>query len=486
MVIHHPAHVLSRVAGRLPRRTTDASRLAVWCWRTHVRLITAIITLVGAILAATPGPAYAQSFIRDTEVENLLNEYAQPIFKAAGLGSQRIAVRIIRHESFNAFVLDGRNVFVNTGMIVQSETPNQVIGVLAHETGHIAGGHLAGLRLKIQQDATRSLLMKILGIAALVGGAAAGGSVRDNAGGVGSALLTTPDLMLERSILSYRRAQESAADQAGAKYLRSTRQSARGMLETFERFANQEYISDTYKDPFVRSHPMATQRLAQLREIAEASPFYETKDTPQLQLRHDMMRAKIIGYLDRPQTVLNRYPESDRSLPARYARAIVRNRDGSSSGSEAEIDALLREKPDNAYFWELKGEMLFRRGQAGPAIEPLRKALKMLGDSSLIRVRIAQAMLATNDPRLLDEVIAHCRQALVDDINPHGYRLLATAYYKKNQLPLADVNQAQAYFYEGDLKQAQIFAKRAQTKLRQGSPEWIKADDIINFKPPQT
>jgi predicted Zn-dependent protease len=438
------------------------------------------------IAAASPAVAQGIPLIRDTEIENLLKDYSRPIFKAAGLGSQNIAMRIVRHDSFNAFVLDGRNVFMNSGTLMQANTPNEVIGVIAHETGHITGGHMAQLRARVARDATKSLLLAVLGIGLMVGGAMAGGDTAREVGGAGSGVLLGGNEMIMRSLLSERRAQESAADQAGLRFLEATRQSGRGMLETFERFAQQEYISDTHKDPFVRSHPVATDRLAQLRDFVAKSPYVDTKDPPQLQLRHDMMRAKISGYLERTGTVANRYPTSDNSLPARYARAIARNCSGRCATAIADVDALLREKPDNTYFWELKGNLLYWSGKYADSIPPLRKALQLSGGNEpLIQAELAQSLLATENAGVVDEAIALLRRTVVnDDSYSLAHHQLAKAFYTKGQFPQADLAAAHAHFVEGNVKQAQIFAKRALAKLPRGSPEWIRAEDIINYKAP--
>jgi predicted Zn-dependent protease len=289
-----------------------------------------------------------------------------------------------------------------------------------------------------------------------------------------------------RSLLAERRQQESAADQAGLTFLNATKQSGRGMLETFERFAQQEYISDAHKDAFARSHPLSTDRLARLRQLVESSPYYASKDAPQLQLRHDLMRAKLSGYLERPQVVYNRYPATDGSLPARYARAIARffqGGPGALEGALAEVDGLLRERPDFPYFWEVKGDLLMRSGKMREAVPVLRQALKLDPDASLIQVQLASALQSVEGDATVNESVALLRKSLVDDENSRAYRLLATGYYKQGKRPEADAMIAQAYFLEGDLKQAQIFAKRAQMQLRSGSPEWLKNDDIINFKP---
>lgn len=449
----------------------------------------AAVALTAAWAVALPAPsAEAQGIplIRDTEIENLLNDYARPIFKAAGLGTGRVAMRIVRSDSFNAFVVDGRNVFVHTGTLTQAETPNEVIGVIAHEAGHIAGGHMAALRARIAKDQTRALLAQILGIALVVAGGASGGNVGENLGGAGQGVLMGGSEIVMRSLLAERRSQESAADQAGLKYLLATKQSGRGMLETFERFAQQEYISDAHKDQFARSHPVATDRLARLRELVQSSPHFGQKDPPELQLRHDLMRAKLAGYLDRPAVVFNRYPASDNSLPARYARAIAKFFQGGKGGLEAalaDIEGLIRDRPDYPYFHEVKGDILVRSGKLAEAIAPLRKAMQGAESPNLIRVELAGALQSQGGEAAITESVELLRRSLIEDQNPRAYRLLATAYYKQSKLPEADAATAQAYFLEGDLRQAQIFAKRAQLKLKPGTPEWIKADDILNYKP---
>lgn len=441
---------------------------------------------VGALLPAAPASAQGLPLIRDTEIENLLGDYAKPIFRAAGLGSGRVAIRIVRNNGFNAFVVDGRNVFVNTGTLMQSDTPNQVIGVIAHEAGHIAGGHMAALRSRIARDQTKILVAQVLGILLIGGAAATGGDTGRDLGGAGQAVMQGGSEIVMRSLLSERRSQESAADQAGLKYLNATQQSGRGMLETFERFAQQEYVSDAHKDSFVRSHPVATDRLARLRELVEKNPNYSKKDTPELQLRHDLMRAKLSGYLENPRTVFNRYPERDTSLPARYARAIARYFLGGNRAVQdavAEIDKLIKERPDYAYFWELKGDLLVRSGRHAEAIPALRQALKLDSDAPLIQVELATALQQTGQDGVLAESISLLRKAVIADTNPTAHRLLATAYYKQGKQPLADAETAQAYYLEGNIKQAQIFAKRAQRQLKQGTPEWLRNDDIINYKP---
>jgi predicted Zn-dependent protease len=461
-----------------PGRRSGGSRDLARRWR-----VAAVAGLYGLSMGLAAPPAMAEGIplIRDAETEKLLKDYSRPIFKAAGLGG-RITMRIVKHDSFNAFVVDGLNVFINTGTLLQAKTPNEVIGVIAHETGHIKGGHLAALRTRIARDQTKAALLMVLGIGAAIVGAASGDRDASTAGfgiGVGG------QEMIMRSLLSERRSQESAADQAGLQFLEATQQSGRGMLETFEGFAQQEYVSASYQDPFVRSHPVATDRIARLRELVEKSPYANAKDSPELQLRHDLVRAKISGYLEGLQTVLNRYPSKDRSLPARYARAIARNCSGMCDQAIGEVDALIKEMPDNPFFWEIKGSFLFRGGKHREAISSLRKALQLGGDEPLIKTELAQAMLGTEDRGLLDQAIGLLKSAVAKDSgNAGAYSLLGTALARKGLMPQAEFATAMGRFAAGNIKEAQIFAKRAITKLPQGSPEWLRADDIIKYKLP--
>ena len=437
-----------------------------------------------ALTFATAVPtAKAQylSFIRDTEVERLLGDYARPIFKSAGLASQNISIRIVKHDSFNAFVLDGQNVYIHTGALMQSETPNQVIGVIAHETGHIVGGHLAQLRDRIARDQTKSLLIKLLGIGLMVAGGGSGTS------GAGTGILLGGDQLLIRSLLADRRAQESSADQAGLRFLNSTRQSGKGMLETFERFAQQEYISASgaTQDAFVRSHPVAANRLAQLRERVAQSPYANTKDSPELQLRHDLMRAKLAGYLEQPHIVTNRYQRSGDTLPARYARTIATFFKSGINAALPAADGLIAAMPKNPYFHELKADFLMRSGRSREAIGLLRTAIKLAGEDPLMSVRLAQALDGETDPASVSESIKIIRKSLAKDANPQAYRLLASGYAKQNKLPLADLSIAEAHFLEGNIKRAQIFAKRSLRGLKAGSPEGLRAGDIVNYKIPK-
>jgi predicted Zn-dependent protease len=464
-----------------PRRMTPARLIA--------RRTIALAAAATILIAQAGLPARAQAgvkginVIRDAETEELLRDYTRPILKAAGLAQQNIEVVIINDRIFNAFVADGRRIFINLGALYESATPNQIIGVLAHETGHIAGGHLARLREQIANAQTAAVIAMLLAIGGVAAGAATGrGNVSEAAGG----LMTAPGAIIQRSLLSYVRSQEDAADRAGVKFLDATGQSARGMLETFQRFASQSLFLSKQVDPYLLTHPMPRERIAQLETLARQSPHYDRADPPQLQFRHDMMRAKLVGYLDRPEQVLRRYPTSNHSLPARYARAVSAYRNSNTRDALAQIDALIAEQPNNPYFHELKGQALLEAGRSRDAIAPLQRAVQLSNGAPLIRMMLGQAMVQSGDVRYAEEAVRELLVALQREPNaPLGLRELAVAYSRKGDQPNAALASAQAAFNEGDFRTARQLAARARGGFANGSPGWLKADDIVNFKPPK-
>ena len=453
------------------------------------RKFTAIATAVALIVA--PVAAFAEEekglpILRDTETEQLLRDYTRPILRAAGLERQNIQVVIINQNVFNAFVADGRRIFVNHGALLQSETPNQIIGVLAHETGHLAGGHLARMREQLAQAQTQLIIAMLLGVGAMAAGARSnnqyGGGGLTNAG---AAAISGPQNMIMRSLLSYQRQQEESADRAGVKYLTATGQSAKGMYETFKRFTNESLFAAHGADPYYQSHPMPAERVAALAEIARTSPYWDKKDDPALQLRHDMMRAKISGFLERQDTVYRRYPLSDTSLPARYAHAIATYLHGDLRNALGQIDGLIQTQPNNPYFHELRGQALLEGGKPTEAIVPLRRAVQLSNNAALIEMLLGQALVATDNKAYTDEAIGILRNAIVREPEaPLGYMQLAMAYGKKGDLAEADLASAQAAFLRGDNKTARDLASRAKTRFAVGTPGWVKADDIVSAKLP--
>jgi predicted Zn-dependent protease len=418
--------------------------------------------------------------IRDSEIEQLLRDYTTPILKAAGLTQQHIHVIIINDRAFNAFVIDAKHIFVNAGALMQAKTPNQIIGVFAHETGHIAGGHLSKMRAELANAQTAMILGLLLGVGAVAAGARSG-----SVGGNPAAALLAPQSIIQHSLLAYQRQQEEQADRAGVKFLTATGQSTKGMYDTFKHFADESLFAAQYSDPYLQSHPMPAERMAALEEIAKTSPYWTKTDPSELQLRHDMMRAKLYGFLDAPDTLLRRYPPSDTSLPARYARAISTYRHGDIRTAVAEIDSLILVQPNNPYFYELKGQALLEAGRPTDAVAPLRRALALAPNPALIQVLLGQALIATNQPALADEAVNDLRAAVARDPDiADGYDYLAMAYGRKGNLAEADLASAQAAFTRGDWKTARMLAARAKTRFPVGAPGWVRADDIASYKPP--
>ena len=446
-----------------------------------VALLTACAMSVSSTL-----PARAQGggipVIRDAEIEQLLRDYTQPVLRVAGLAQQNIRVAIINDRSFNAFVMDGHRIFINTGALLDARTPNEIIGVLAHETGHIAGGHLSRLRDQLRAAQTQSIVAMLLGLGAVFAASRSG-----NVGGNPAAAILGPQETIRRSLLSYQRSQEEQADRAGVKFLAATNQSARGMADTFKRLGDQILFSGRGADPYLQSHPMPAERVQALEAMGRASPGWDKKDSPELQLRHDLMRAKLAGFLDRGDTVARRYPYGDTSIAARYARAIATYRHGDLRVAVGQIDLLIQAQPNNPYFHELKGQALLEGGHAAEAIAPLRRAVQLAPNPAMIQVMLGQALNSTNDRKHAEEAITLLRTALVREPEmPEAHAQLAMAYGRKGDLAQADLASAQAAFTRADFKTARELATRAKTRFAIGSPGWVKADDIASFRPPSS
>jgi predicted Zn-dependent protease len=447
-----------------------------------------IAVTVAATLALAPmSPAFAQQakgppVIRDTESEQMLRDYTRPILRAAGLEKQNIQVVIINDGSFNAFVADGRRIFVNYGAIMQAETPNQIIGVLAHETGHLAGGHLSKMREQLAQAQTQLIIAMLLGAGAIVAGARSGSN--NGLTNAGAAAITAPQEVIRRTLISYQRQQEENADRAGVKFLTTTGQSAKGMYETFKRFSNDSLFAARGADPYLQSHPMPAERVAALEELARSSPYWDKKDDSALQLRHDMVRAKISAFMERQDTVYRRYPMSNDSLPARYAHAITTYLHGDPRSALIQIDGLIQLQPNNPYFHELRGQALLEGGKPAEAIAPLRKAVQLSNNSPLIEMLLGQALVGTDNKAYTEEAIRILRAAVTRETEaPLGYMQLAMAYGRKGDYAEADLASAQAAFLRGDNKTARELAARAKTRFAVGTPGWVKADDIVAAKP---
>ena len=423
--------------------------------------------------------------LRDAEIEQLLREYTAPVFRAAGIPTGAAKVILVGDRSFNAFVADGQKIFVNTGALMESKTPNEIIGVLAHESGHIAGGHLVRQRQALAAAQIMSVVGMLVSAGAIAGGANSKGRIGSDAAGATGVLLG-PQEMVRRSLLSYQRGEEQAADRAAVTYLGKTGQSAKGLLSTLERFSNDALFKTSAIDPYLITHPLPAERISNLQAAAKASPSFETKDAAGLQARHDMMRAKLFGFTGDKSEVARRYPQSDTSLPARYARAVIAYRFSGPDEAVAQINGLILAQPGNPYFYELKGQALLEAGRAAEAVPALRKANAMVPDAVPIKVMLGHALVAMDTKAATDEaikVLANASQR--DQDSSEAFEFLAMAYDRKGNQPQAQLAAAQAMFVSGRYVEARTQASRAQKQLKEGSPGWLKADDILNYRPPE-
>ncbi|MET4633266.1 M48 family metalloprotease [Kaistia defluvii] len=431
------------------------------------------------------GPAEAQSrpaLVRDAETEALIQDYLRPIYKAAGLRATSVELYLVNNPSFNAFVASGDKIFVNTGAIIDSKTPNELIGVLAHETGHLAGNHQIQLRQQLETAKTMALIGSVVGMGAAIAGAASGSGDAARAGG---GIAMGSNEMVRRGLLAYQRSEEMAADRSALTYLDKSGQSAKGMITTFQRFADNTLFSSQGANPYLQSHPMPNERIDLIESAAKKSKFYNTKDSPELQSRHDMVRAKLSAFSEDSMLVMRRYPPSDTSMPARYARAILAYRTGNSRNAIDQIGALIKSRPNFPYFYELQGQVLLEAGRAKEAVAPLRKAVAAAPKSGLLRIMLGQALVEVGDPKSVDEAVKNLTIGLQTDPDmPIGHRSLARAYALRGDIAMADLATAQGEFAEGKFREAKSRAKRVQSQFKTGSPAWLRADDILSYTPP--
>ncbi len=424
--------------------------------------------------AATASPSVAQqrpTFIRDAEIETTIREFATPVFEAAGLDAGAVRVYIIKDDAINAFVAGGMNVFLYTGLLMQAASANQLIGVIAHETGHISGGHLARSQDALRAATIEQMIACVLGVGAAV---ASGEGAAVSACALGSSVA-------QRSLLQYSRTQEAAADQAGLSFLDATRQSARGTLEFLTFLARHELLMVGRQDPYLRSHPLTQERMDSVRQHIQNSPYSDVPDSPEFVVAFKRMRAKLFGYLEPLARVKQEYPDTDTSLEARYARAIANFLGGKQAEAAAMIDALIAEHPADPYFQELKGEMLFKSGRARDALPFYDAAAKTVPDSALLRVELARVQLEIGDPALNKPAIAELEEAVrLEPRYATAWRQLSIAYGRDGQLAMTALALAEAASANGKAKEAKQQADRAMQGLPVGSPAWLRAQDILN------
>lgn len=446
-------------------------------FRSRSRPLRRLGVAAALLLALAPGfgqVAMAQddpppSLLLDTEIDETLHAEADPIFVAAGLDPKSMKIHLIGDKTLNAFTAGGLEEFFNSGIIIETKTPGELQGIIAHETGHVAGGHIARSGEGNSGAMKTFILTMGLGILAALAGA-------PDAGG---ALAMSSGYFATLNILGYTREQEARADQAAATYLDKAHLSGKGLVDFFDNLRYEEVFSYARRYPYFQSHPISSERIEGLRVRVSRLPDFNKTATPEEQERHMVMVAKIKAFQNPPSQTLADYKESDTSFAARYARAIAHYKWTQTDVALKEIDGLIADYPANPYLWELKGQVLFESGKPRESDPAYRKAVELKPDAPLLRVSLAQTLLAEDDPKLVDEAISHAKKALtIDNTNAFGWRLLSQGYDAKGMDGMARLAAAEEKFAVGDAKQARIFAMRARERLDKNTPEYRRATDI--------
>lgn len=438
------------------------------------KVLSALLILFG--LPWWVAPALAQnrqkgpSVIRDAEIENTLRDYATPLLESAGLSPQAVRIIIIDDKTINAFVSGGQNLFFYTGLLRDTDDVGQLVGVMSHEIGHIAGGHLVQGRDAMRNASRQAMIGALMGIAA---GVAAGRA------DVGAAVVAGSNSMAQRSVLAFTRAQETAADDAGLRFLDLNRLSAQGMLDFLAKLQGQELLPESRQVEFVRTHPLTQDRVSFVRQHVEKSRYTSNPYPEAWVSSHKRMVAKLDGFID-PGRTLQRIKADDPTFEARYARAIALYRRARLAEALPIVEGLLGEEPNNPFLHELRGQMLFENGRIAEAIPSYRQAVTLKPDTDLLRIGLAHALLEGGDAKVVDEAIEHLNRALaVDREEPFTWRLMAVAQSRKGNEAQTTLALAEQAMLSGDVGTARAQAERAGSMLPTGSPGWLRAQDIL-------
>lgn len=445
------------------------SVLRIRPWPIAVAVFAAFIGLLTIPPARAQQPGLRISLIRDAEIETIIRAYAAPVFAAAGLPASSIRVHLVADPSVNAFVAGGLNLFINTGLLLRAENANQVVGVIAHEAGHLAGGHLARTRDAMRNATIEGIVAMVLGMAAAVAGG--------RPDGAGAAMLGGMQLA-ERSFLAYSREMETSADQAALNFLDRAHISARGLQEFLTGLLDQELLSVGRQDPYLRTHPITRERVDHVNNFLLSSRYADAPVNPRFAEMHERLRAKLLGFME-PDRALQQYRDGDRSIPARYARAIAYSRRAQIDRAIALMDGLLRERPNDPYFLELKGQILLEAGRAMDSLPFYQRAVQALPNEPLIRTALGNAQVQTGRPDQMRTAIATLeRSRQLDATYGDTWRLLAIAYGRDGQIGMASLAQAELEAINHEWIEAQQFATRAIRDLPRGTAAALRAEDL--------
>lgn len=433
------------------------------------------LVLAMSLWCAAAVPVWAQSLIRDAEIEQILRDWTDPILDVAGLVPNDVGLYIINDPSINAFVAGGQRIHLHTGLIMAADNAAQVKGVIAHETCHIACGHTV-TRTRAASVASRPALMSIgLGVLAIAAGAP----------DAGAALIASSQQFAALNFFVHTRAEEAMADTKAVQYLVELEQSPMGIVEFFEKFRYQEVLSEARRFPYFRSHPLSSNRVRTTRALAEESGLADKPEEPEVVHQFDMMKAKLVGFLEPPARVFRDYPPTDTSKPARYARSISAMKSADLGTALREIDSLIEEEPENPYFHELKGQILFETGKPIESIDPLLEANRLLPNNALLQISLARSLLQRAEPGDTDLAEIALRDALIQEPNnAFAWTQLAIVFDQQENTAMAQVATAEAAFNIGNYPRAHHFAQRALRQLEPNTRSFQQANDIRNATDP--
>jgi predicted Zn-dependent protease len=451
-------------------RKTDAPLPTAFSSKRFLALGLALLSLVPAPFRSARAAADDVSIVRDAEMEAAIKMMARPIWIAAGLKPDDVSIALVEDPRINAFVAGGQNIFLNTGLILETRNVGELLGVIAHETGHIAGGHLLRAGEAMDNASYQAILAMVLG------GLAAAAS-RD--GGAIAGAIGGGQEIGARAYMAFSRGQESAADQAAMRFMSTAKMPADGLVTFFEKLQSQEVLPATRQAEYIRTHPLTRDRIEAVRYQAERSPYRNTQFPVEMQIAYHRVKAKLTAWAQ-PGLALRRYGRGETTVDGRYARAIALFRAGQLAESLKVIDALIAEKPNEVWFYEFKGQALFENGRVAEAAEVLRKASDLAPNEGLIRMAAGQALVETGKPELLDAAIKDLKAASIKERNvPLVHRLLATAYGRKGDEVTAKLELAEESSLEGRISEARRLAEQVLSRVSPGSRQAVQAQDIL-------
>ena len=429
-----------------------------------------LVLLLALSFAAVLRPAAAQSILRDAETEVLLHDMSKPLIEAAGLRPDDVEVVLVHDRSINAFVAGGQIVYIHSGLIEAADSANEVQGVIAHELGHITGGHIIRFHDGAKAATGIMLLSVLLGVMA----AAAGG------GEAAAGVMAAGQHAAMGKFFAFLSTQESSADQAGAAYLTKAGITGKGSISFFKKLQNQELrYGIPQDDSYFRTHPLSGTRIQNLENIYKSDPAWEKPSDPDLERRFERVKAKLSGFTDDPKRTLFKFPETDKSVPGRYARAYAWHKSAYPDRANAEVDALLGQYPDDPYFLELKGQIQLESGKPKEALASLRRAAELAPDQPLISAMFGHALIATEDEKNFAEAKQVLRAAIGrDNSNPFAWYQLGIVYDREGDTARAALATAERYNLTNEPRLALANAEHAMAGIPYGSPDWIRAQDI--------